>query len=373
MRACWLALVVVGISLAEVGGALAQSTIDYLPGQSPQDVSLAVKSGNVFAFDLEGRLAQEPGNVFFSPASIDAVLSMLYGGARGETARQMGRTLQFKLRGDTLHVAMGEVLRRINTVPDLPHRKTPPYELVMANALWLQKDLPLTEHFLQVARDDYEADHNQVDFFAPEEARKTINAWAGKETRGRIPEVIPSGGVDTNTRLVVADAVYFKGDWANPFRKEGTQQEPFHLTSQQSAQAPMMHLAARLDYLEQDSLQIVELPYVGGVLSMIVFLPKEVDGLARLEAILAPDSLSEFLNNRKPAQVEVSLPRFQISHDVRLAGVLKEMGIADAFNGNADFTGLSPAKGIFVADIFHKAVISVDETVPVSSTEITAL
>ena len=361
MRACWLALVVTAVGLVVAGGASAQIQ-EYVVGHAPREIESAARSGNFFAFSLERRLAQEPGNMVFAPAGVDAVLSLLYSGAAGETAKQMNKLLHFTLKGDTLHAAVGELLNRLGTAPEIPHRKAPAYELVTTTALWRQDELPLTDAFFLRARDEYGCVDREVNFFQPEQARKSIDSWCKKATHGRIPEIVPAGGVDADTRVLLTHAIYFKGDWAHPFKKDATRSEPFHLTATDAADAPMMHQQGTFNYLDEDSLQAVELPYVGETLSMIILLPKQVDGLARLQASLAPDTLQSFLDGRKPAQVDVSLPHFQITRATSLVPALRDLGMADPFDGNADFSGMSPAKGLFVSALFHDVAITVDES-----------
>lgn len=198
-----------------------------------------VAGNNRFALDLYRQLsakANEP--LFFSPYSISTALAMTYAGARGDTATEMAKTLHFTLPADQFNAAYGAALKQLTSAaPD--HG----YQFRIANRLWGQQGFPFLEPFLKITGDDYGAELAQLDFVhQAEPARATINAWVEKQTNDKIKDLIPAGALDANSRLVLTNAIYFKGDWQTPFDKQETQKTPFHLTADKTADVDMMYL-----------------------------------------------------------------------------------------------------------------------------------
>ena len=187
------------------------------------DVRAVVEGNNRFALDLYARLREEqPGNLFFSPGSLSTALAMTYAGAGGQTAEQMAEVLHFRLPQDQLHPAFAALQQTWDA-----DGKDAGYRLSVANRLWGQRDFDFRDDFLAVTREHYGAELARVDFARQAEpARQRINAWVEEQTQGKIADLIPPGALDAMTRLVLTNAVYFKGDWAEPFRKEATQAGP---------------------------------------------------------------------------------------------------------------------------------------------------
>jgi serpin B len=325
------------------------------------DVATVARSNREFALDLYGQLKGQDGNLFFSPYSISTALAMTRAGARGETAAQMDRTLHFTLAPDKLHPAFAGLIRQVNGDPG---DDKPVYQLSTANALWGQKGFSFKPDFLKVVKDNYGGGLNNVDFAGDaEQARRTINAWVEKQTHDRIKDLLPEGEVDADTRLVLTNAIYFNAGWDSPFEKSSTKDRPFRFAAGKSVKVPMMHQTNEFGYLEGDSFQALELPFSGGDLSMVVLLPRKVDGLADLEKDLTADRLAGWLGKLDKQPVAVTLPKFKTTQAMKMNEVLIKMGMPLAFTpGKADLSGTADAKeALYVSAVVHKAFIDVNE------------
>jgi len=321
------------------------------------DQAAVAESNNTFAVNLYGQLRKQPGNLFFSPESISSAFAMAYAGARGETASQMASTLHFTLPPARLHPAMGQLIAALNA----PH---PGYQLSVANALWAQKDSTFLPAFLKLTSDDYAAGFRPVDFkTAPESARDTINHWVEQKTNDKIKDLLPSGSVKPDTRLVLTNAIYFKGDWQTPFEKSSTQNEDFFLSAAHPVKAPLMHLSARLEYFKGDNFQAVSIPYKAGQLSMIVFLPNSTDGLPAFEQSFTAANAKKWIDQMSGSnRVILTLPKFKMSSSFELSGTLTVLGMKDAFNrGLADFSAITGKPDLFISAAIHKAFVDVNE------------
>ncbi len=322
------------------------------------DVAGVVESGNQFAFDLYGRLRADHGNLFFSPASISTALAMTLAGASGDTAAQMAKTLHLQMPKEPLDEAMRGLLASWKS-----NEKKQGFRLNVANRLWAQTGEQFLPAFLAVTRTDYGAELARLDFAThAEQARQTINQWVEDQTGGKIKDLILSAAQLSAARLVLTDAVYFKGDWANPFKKNLTKDEDFRLAAQQKIKAPLMHMRHRFRYATADGLQILELPYGDGSLSMIALLPEKQDGLADLEARLTFGNWQQWTNGLVSQEVIVFLPRFKSTSQFELNPLLQSMGMTSAFSPrSADFSGMTGARDLFISAVLHKAFVDVNE------------
>jgi serine protease inhibitor len=338
-----------------------------LPKADVNDINMVVAGNSEFAFELYAKLGGDPnvrpasGNLFFSPYSISTALAMTWAGARGQTEIQMAEVLHFSLAQERLHQSFGALEKQLNA-----GGKERGYELSVANALWGQKGYGFLEEFLTLTKKSYGAGLREVSFVNPaerENARKTINRWVEKKTNKKIKDLIPLGVLNQLTRLVLTNAIYFKGDWAIEFDKKETRDAPFRVAADKEVTVPMMHREDRFKYAETPDLQILELPYKSEDLGMIVLLPKKVDGLKELEKALTLKNLSTWLGALRKRQVIVSLPKFKMTTGpLELSGVLRSMGMKDAFSlPPADFSGLTGRKDLFISNVLHKAFVAVDE------------
>jgi len=336
------------------------------------DARLAACGNNCFALQLYQRLQGQAGNLFFSPYSISTALAMTHAGARGPTQEQMAQVLCFPTSKDVVQKladareplapedfarAFGEIVKDLNA-----RGGKGAYELRVANALWGQQDFEFLSSFAKLVEGRYGGHLERVNFVkAAEKARQTINAWVEKQTNGKIQDLISQGLLDSTTRLVLTNAVYFKGTWASQFKKDQTQDEPFTLLDGGKIQVPMMNQKARFGYAETDALQVLEMPYVGLELSMVVLLPKEPAGLDALEKALTPENLPKWLTGIHRQEVIVAIPRFKMTHKFSMGDVLQSMGMTNAFSAQADFSGMTGRRDLFISAVVHQAYVDVNE------------
>jgi serpin B len=325
-----------------------------LPAVSVAEV---VESGNRFGFDLYERLRSSNGNLFFSPASISVSLAMGYAGAAENTAAEMAKALHLTMPKDQVNEEMRALLASWRATDQKQG-----FRLDVANRLWGQDGYKFLPDYLQVTRDDYGAELARLDFRQPEAARQAINRWIEEQTQDKIKNLIASPDAVREARLVLTNAVYFKGEWQDQFKKYLTKDDDFHLSATRAIKAPLMRQENGFKYLAADDLQLLELPYGGGSLSMVVLLPQKVDGLSQLEAKLSAGNLQKWLGSAKSEQVMVFLPKFKTTATFDLTGTLKSMGMASAFNpGSADFSGMTGSKDLYVSSVIHKAFVDVNE------------
>lgn len=322
------------------------------------DVSGLVGGGNQFAFDLYQQLRSEEGNLFFSPASISMALAMTYAGAAGETEAEMARTLRFEVPKEQLHDGMRALQDYWTT-----SAANKGIRLNLANRLWGQESYEFLPAFLQVTRDKYRAELARLDFAEPNDASRTINDWVAEQTQDKITNLISPDALSPVTRLVLTNAVYFNGNWTDPFRKKRTKEEVFHLTESETVNVQMMHRWADYRYGETEELQILELPYGDGSLSMVVLLPRKIEGLVDLESRLTLQKLEQWLEVVKyEDEVKVYLPKFKTTAEFMLSGTLQHMGMASAFDpSTADFSGMTDQEALFISVVIHKAFVDVNE------------
>ncbi len=336
------------------------ASADYVTSANVQSgANTIAKNNSAFALDLYQELRTSQSNIFFSPYSVSTALAMTYAGAQGNTEKQMAEVLRFSLEQNKLNPAFAELQSRLKEV-----EKSGNVKLHIANSLWPDKTYELLKEYLSLAKKYYDVSITPVDYqHAHEAAREMINKWAEEKTQGKIKNVIESGVLNDLTRLILVNAIYFKGNWDNQFEPEQTKEKPFFVSSKESVQVPMMTQKHTFRYAELDNLQILELPYAGNELSMLVVLPKAKDGLDKLEKSLSVKKLNRWKKKLKDKEeVLVFLPKFKSTSDFRLAQSLISMGMVDAFTPQANFTGMvSRGDLFFIGDVIHKAFVDVNE------------
>lgn len=326
----------------------------------PPSVAVAVSNNTAFACDLYAQLKSQEGNLFFSPYSVSTALAMTYAGARGETATQMARTLRFTLPQADLHPAFTALAAQMNAV-----QQAGQVQLSIANSLWPHKSYPFLEEYRALVKKNYGTIITPVDFAKEEpKARAQINQWVEEKTQKKITNVI-GAPIDPLTRLVLVNAVYFKGNWEIQFKAAQTQQSPFFITVEKSVQAPLMSQTHEFKYGAWQNAQLIELPYAGTELSMLVILPagKTPRELAEVENALSVERLTEWRAQMRKQKVQLFLPKFKVTWGVHsLKNSLLALGIRDAFaEDKADFSGMDGKRDLLVSDVLHKAFVSVDE------------
>lgn len=341
------------LTLLAMGAAFAPAA------ESP--TAALVRGNTAFALDLYQRERTNAGNLFFSPYSISTALAMTYAGARGQTAQEMARVLHFTLPQDEVPAAFAALGKRMAEIGGGKQ-----VTLNVANSLWAQRRYQFAQPFLDLNRKYFGAEVGLVDFEKqPSAACRQINAWVAQKTAHKIEELISPDMANEQTRLILCNAVYFKGDWAQPFDPRDTSEADFFLSPGRSVRVPLMFQEMRLAGDRFDGVGVFALRYKGGDLSMIILLPNTLDGLAMLEHRLGSASLAKWLSRLDESKGTVSqvfLPRFKMSSRFDLSQTLSGMGMPAAFREEtADFSGITDRKGLFISAVAHEAVVEVNE------------
>ncbi len=342
-----------------------QSTdIPIRQGHAPEDVAAAAatlaQDNTAFACELYRRLRPGNDNLFLSPWSISNAFAMAYAGAEGQTAAQMASALNFTLTEQLLHPAFAELDAKLTAA-----QAGEGVRLDVANSLWPQADYPLLEDYLALLKEYYGVSVTQVDYReAREEARALINAWVEAKTEDKIRNLIQPGVLTALTRLVLVNAIYFKGSWESPFDGKDTQLANFTVAPGRPVKTPMMNQTGDFKYADLDSLEILQLPYQGGQLALTILLPEAIDGLTWLEGQLSADHLTAWQEQLVRQKIKIQVPQFKLTSSFRLDQSLRAMGMEDAFDASAaDFAGMDGKPNwLFIGAAVHKAFVEVNET-----------
>ncbi len=330
-----------------------------------ESVQSVVDANNQFTFDLYTELgATDSGNVFYSPYSISTALAMVYEGARGQTADEIRSVFHFPEDIEVQRSAMAAIYNDLN-------EKDTAYKLHTANALWVKDGYELLDTFTDTLEQYYGGKAENVDFVSVSgEASRKINDWVSDWTNGKIENLFSKDSFNEFTRLVITNAIYFKGTWVKQFDKKYTQDEDFRVSNTETVRISMMRQTdkeAVFGYAETEELQMLEMPYEGENLSMLVLLPKG-DSVASLEGLLGVDRLHNWKDQLTEQRVKVFMPKFTFTSKYALADVLRRMGMPLAFTppeelleGGADFSGISGERDLFIASVVHQAFVDVNE------------
>ncbi|XP_010959572.2 LOW QUALITY PROTEIN: serpin B4 [Camelus ferus] len=328
-----------------------------------------------FGVDLYQQIRQRSrrDNIFYSPLSIMSAFGMLYLGSRGNTAAQLQKALHFKevaenptaeATADPVENPENHHFQKLLTELNKP---TDAYELNIANRLYGRKEFPFLQEYMDNVKKLYLASVESADFAnAPEESRKMINSWVERQTNEKIKNLFPKDSIDSSTVLVLVNAIYFKGQWHQKFKEENTVKEKFWLSKDTSKSVQMMKETNTFNFtsLEDMQVKILEIPYKGEELSMMLLLPNEVDGLQKLEDKLTAEKLLEWTSsqNMRTSQVDLHLPRFKVEETYDLKAILVALGVVDAFNSQkADFSGMTRKNNLVVSKALHKSFVEVNE------------
>ncbi|TXG85048.1 MAG: serpin family protein [Thermomicrobiales bacterium] len=333
------------------------------------DTTTELVDGNTaFALDLYAVLQDDEGNLFVSPYSIAQALAMTYAGANGATAEQMAEVLHFTMDADGVPVAfqtLNNDLVTRGTAPADTDNGYPPRSLHIANGLWGEQTFPFSTVFSDTLADHYGAGLQPADFLNdPDGMRQQINDWVAEHTEGKIEDIVPEGAITEDSRLVLANAIYFYGGWLDTFNAERTADGDFHLRDGSTTSVPFMHQQAHFSYAAGEGYQVIELPYAGSQFTFTVILPDE-GKFDDVEADLNPESLATALASAGSRELILAMPKFEFDYSTSLADALEAMGMTDAFDSSlADFSGMlepGSADPIWIGDVLHKAFVSVDE------------
>ncbi len=329
-----------------------------------ESISTIVNANNKFALDFYFKLkdGKEGENIFFSPYSISTALAIAYEGARNQTAREIQSVFYFPDDDSIRRSSIAAVYNRLN-------KEDAKYEMHTANSLWVQENYQIRNDFADIVERHYGGKINNVDFInATEETRRIINNWVENKTNEKIKDLFPEGSLGDLTRLVLANAVYFNGNWVKQFEKDKTKKEDFRMSDDQKVKVPIMRRTddnAIFNYTETGKLQILEMLYEGEDLSMLIFLPKN-GNLESLEELLSVENINQWRGELKKERVDVYIPKFTFSSKYLLKEILEEMGMPTAFVDpeapwGADFSGIRKEKDICIQTVVHQAFIDVHE------------
>ena len=361
-------LTLIGIILIPVTVATAATLLFLYPynptqppksddtGWSEEGTQEVVDANNQFALELYTELSKNgKENIFYSPYSISAALAMTYEGAKGETKDEIKSVFHFP-EDSTLRPNFAKIYNDIN-------KNEEDYELRTGNALWVQKDYPFLEDYINIVVKYYGGKVSNLDFVKEtEKSRQTINNFIEEQTNGKIKDLIPKGVLDYLTRLVLTNAIYFKGTWQWEFNPKNTEEVDFKITPTDIVKVPMMYMKpekAKFNYADLEDLQILELPYKGEKISMLILLPK--DNLEDIQP-LTIEKLKEWKSQMKKETLdEIYLPKFEFDTKYFMKEILSDMGMPTAFEMDADFSGMDGTKSLYIKEVIHQAYVKVDE------------
>ncbi len=326
-------------------------------GSTAEGIQEVVDANNQFAFDLYSKIVEsDEGNVFYSPYSIFSALAMTYEGAIGQTAEEMKLVFHFP-ENSILRPNFAAIYNGINQ-----ERKN--FKLRTGNALWGQEDYRFFEEYIKTVETYYGGKIANVDFVnETEKSRQTINSFIEKQTNDKIKDLIPSGCLNEFTRLVLTNAIYFQGSWEWEFNTDDTNDKNFAITPENVVSTPMMHMEPgdeKLNYADLGNLQILELPYKGEKISMLILLP--TTNFSSIEPSLTAEKLKEYKNQmQKTCLDDIYLPKFEFDAKYSMRKTLSSLGMPTAFSGTADFSGMTLSEQLCISEVIHQAYIKVDE------------
>ena len=318
-----------------------------------RDLESAASSSNQFALDLYRQYPSNE-NLFFSPASISTTLAMIYAGADGETRAEMQRVLHLLEDEGAVHQGFSDLLNALNNAEEV--------QLSVANRLWAQHNYTFAPGFLSLVNASYGAPATLVDFSRTQAALDEINTWVEENTGGKIKDLLQPGDIDSLTRLVLTNAIYFKGDWNLQFNEDATQPGEFTLADGSTVSVPMMRQTSEFLFSEYEGVKVLEMPYKGEKHSMVFILPESADGLPALESDMTAEKLSELLAGTGQRKVRVQIPKFKMEIRSQLNEMLIQLGMETAFSdAKADFSRMTGSRDLFLSAVIHKAFIEVNE------------
>ncbi len=334
-------------------------TVDAVSQNGTQTIPESISSANnEFAVDFYKQIldAEEGNNIFYSPASLYVAFSLLYEGAKENTAQQMEDIFGFESDILTRHNATAHALSSLNRDDDYA-------TLNMANALWIANWFAPYESYLDITRSTYLADAQTVNFSDEDDSINRINDWAAEKTHGKITEVIRKSDVNGDTAMVINNAIYFKGTWLTQFAEEDTKKSEFYTDDTQSVNTDFMNVVSMFNYVYSDGAKVLKMPYEGDRLSMLVILPDDPD-MRQFEESLSVQQIQKWTDNLWNQEVIVSIPKFETRTNYKLGNHLTAMGMPDVFSsGDADLSGIGSTNGgnLHVTEAVQDAYVKVNE------------
>ncbi len=351
---------------SEPGVQMSSLQREMAPAVTDAQIQTLARDNTAFALDFYNQLRTADGNIIYSPFSISLALAMTMAGAEGSTQAAMQKALRLSQPVDTLYPTYDALLLAIEAseTASNENEEGDPFTLNIANSIWGQAGYPFKEPFLNTLAQYFGAGMYTVDYQqAPEPARLAINGWVEDETNGKIKDLIPEGAIDTLTRLVLANAIYFKGSWYTAFDENATAAAPFHLLDGSQMDVDLMTLSGEhLMYGQGNGYQVVQLPYMSADFVMTLILPDQGE-FGAVESALSAESYRAMTNGLDYKLVDVQMPKFDFDTSVNANNILVALGMGEAFDAStADFSGMTDEDKLVISDVIHKATITVDES-----------
>lgn len=335
---------------------IAATLLAAIPLVSPATAGIittdrAVEGHNKFAVELYQAMGAGEGNLFFSPLSISTAFSMAFAGAAGETAQEMKQVMHFPTYNEDLHGGNSLLLAKLKNS-----------NVLQANSLWPGKNEQVLISFIQRLQRHYRADYQPLDFAAhPKKSKDTINKWVNEKTLGRIQKLLQPGDITYDTRLVLTNAIVFTGKWKQAFDPDKTARMLFHLADGGEVWTQGMVKKTHLMIAEVDGSLVFEIPFEGDKTSLIIALPNKANGLADLEKSLNPEKIKTWISKMSPQEFTLTLPRIEMDERADLADIMIKMGMSKAFSAEADFSGMTGERGLFISKVIHQATLKINE------------
>ena len=314
-----------------------------------------IESNNRFSFDIFKKLKSSNENLIFSPASVTSAIAMTYIGAKNNTFDEISNTFYFNKNQEEFSKGYIKLI-------DINFKKNSDIKFYNANSLWIQEDLELNQQFLDINKQYFSSSTQFTNFIKdPEKSRISINQWVEKNTNNKISNLLKPSSIDKSTRLVLVNALYFKGSWKKEFDKKKNTEENFQIGKKDFITTTFMNTGINSWYYEDKYSQIIDIPYKDDKISIMIILPKSYKKLKKLEKELNYDYYINYSTNKEKRRINLSLPKFKLESEFDLNKTLSELGIKDAFTGNADFSGITIDEKLYISNVVHKANIQVDE------------
>lgn len=325
------------------------------------EVNLDVpKNQNEFAINLYRQIAStQKDNIVLSPYSIYTAVAMAYLGARGQTEFQMSETMRYSLKQADFHLALK------NNREKLLATNSEDQVLNIANSVWVQRKSAMLDTYYKDLKNFYGSGFEYVDFKnQSEKAREKINDWVSEKTNENIKNLIGEGALGPETKLVLANAIYFKGNWANPFKKQNSGKDDFYDSNGDPVKTTFMNMNGEsFSYMENDLLQALMLPYSTGKYALTILLPKDKDaGVQKLEKYLTINNLFHWWSVMSDQKINLSIPKFKMEYGIDCSKILSAMGMTEAFSDQADFSGMNGRRDLKIDKVVHKASLEIDES-----------
>jgi serpin B len=324
------------------------------PLSEKESLTKLIADNNDFAFKFYAEMSKKKGNIFISPISISTALSMTYAGAAGETAEQMKNALSFSLPRENLFPTFKTLSQKIN-------KKNSSHELCVVNSIWPYENYKFKDDFIALLKNYYGIEIQYLNYNKPQEACEIVNKWIEEKTKDKIKSLLSAPPVDELTRLILVNAIYFKGQWTKEFDKKNTTHMPFKLSPQENINVSMMNKKMETGYFEDEDLQVLCLPYKGNEISFYAVLPKKDFGIDELEQKLDSAKFTEIKEKILQKDVKIFLPKFKVTVSSSLNKYFKQLGMTDAFNKKADFSGMDGTQDLYITAILHKAFVELNE------------